>query len=104
MTDSAQSDGAPAVAEGGSTVAEGRRAAGTPVRIRLRGKDITVTPERVADAGEIDQLLMTMTAANPRAAAFIGVGRDADGHFDRGRPAERHPVRLPDRSLASGGS
>ncbi len=82
MTDSAQSDGAPAVAEGGSTVAEGRRAAGTPVRIRLRGKDITVTPERVADAGEIDQLLMTMTAANPRAAAFIGVGRDPDGHFD----------------------
>lgn len=53
-----------------------------PVRIRLRGKDIMVTPELVTDPGEIDKLLMTMTAVNPRAAAFIGVARDPDGHFD----------------------
>jgi hypothetical protein len=54
-----------------------------PVRIRLRGKDITASPELVSDPGEIDKLLTTMTAANPRAAAFIGVSRDADGRFDR---------------------
>jgi hypothetical protein len=53
-----------------------------PVRLRLRGKDITARPELISEPGEIDKLLMTMTAANPRAAAFIGIGRDPDGHFD----------------------
>ncbi len=53
-----------------------------PVRLRLRGKDLMATPELISDPAEIDKLLMTMTAANPRAAAFIGVARDADGHFD----------------------
>jgi deazaflavin-dependent oxidoreductase (nitroreductase family) len=57
--------------------------AGTAVRIRLRGQDISAMPELISDLGEIDKLLMTMTAANPRAAAFIGVGRDPDGHFGR---------------------
>lgn len=56
--------------------------AGQPVRLRLRGKDIAVTPELVGDPAEIDALLMTMVAANPRAASFIGVARTPDGHFD----------------------
>jgi len=54
-----------------------------PVRIRLRGSDVTATPELVSDVGEIDRLLGIMTAANPRSAAFIGISRGADGHFDR---------------------
>jgi F420H(2)-dependent quinone reductase len=54
-----------------------------PVRIRLRGQDMMAAPELVSDPAEIDKLLMTITEANPRAAAFIGVPRDADGHFDR---------------------
>jgi hypothetical protein len=54
-----------------------------PVRIRVRGRDMTVMPELVSDPAEVDALLMTMTKANPRAAAFIGVARDDGGHFDR---------------------
>ncbi len=54
-----------------------------PVRIRLRGQDIMAAPELVSDPAEIDKLLTTITGANPRAAAFIGVPRDANGHFDR---------------------
>lgn len=54
-----------------------------PVRIRLRGSDIMATAELVSDPDEVDKLLTIMTAANPRAAAFIGVSRDDAGHFDR---------------------
>jgi hypothetical protein len=54
-----------------------------PVRIRLRGQDIMAAPELVSEPAEIDMLLTTITTANPRAAAYIGIARDADGHFDR---------------------
>jgi hypothetical protein len=54
-----------------------------PVRIRLRGRDITAAPELVSDTDEVDKLLTTMVAANPRAATFIGIARDEDGRFDR---------------------
>ena len=54
-----------------------------PVRIRLRGQDVMAAPELVSDAAEIDRLLSTITTGNPRAAAFIGIARDANGHFDR---------------------
>jgi hypothetical protein len=54
-----------------------------PVRIRLRGQDIMAAPELVSEPAEIDTLLTTITTANPRAAAYIGIARDADGHFDR---------------------
>ena len=54
-----------------------------PVRIRLRGQDIMASPELISDPDEIGKLLTTMTAANPRAAAFIGIARDPDGQFDR---------------------
>jgi F420H(2)-dependent quinone reductase len=56
---------------------------GVPVRLRVRGRDITATPELVSDISEIDRLLGIMTVANPRSAAFIGITRGADGHFDR---------------------
>jgi hypothetical protein len=54
-----------------------------PVRIRLRGKDITVSPELVSDVDEVGKLLAVMAAANPRSASFIGVPRDAEGQFER---------------------
>ena len=57
--------------------------AGVPVRIRLRGKDFTATPELVSDVDEIGKLLVVMTAANPRSASFIGNPRGPDGEFDR---------------------
>lgn len=67
------------------------RRPGVPVRIRLRGKDIAATPELVSDVGEIDRLLVVMTAVNPGAAAFIGIPRGPDGRFDK--PGLENAVR-----------
>jgi hypothetical protein len=58
-------------------------AGGTPVRIRLRGTDISATPELVGDVDEVGRLLRTMAAGNPAAARFVGIQRGADGSFDR---------------------
>jgi deazaflavin-dependent oxidoreductase (nitroreductase family) len=58
--------------------------AGTPVRLRLRGRDISATPELVSDVDEVGRLLRTMAAGNPAAARFVGIKRDPDGGFDRG--------------------
>ena len=81
-------------------------AADVPVRIRLRGTDIRATPEVVSDPGEVDKLLTTMAAANPRAAAFTGISRDPDGRFDQAalqnaiqygfRIVRWHPATEPD--------
>jgi len=54
-----------------------------PVRIRLRGKDIEAEAEVIGDVPEVSRLLSLMVAANPQAAAFIGIRRGADGAFDR---------------------
>lgn len=56
---------------------------GAPVRIRLRGKDISATPELVSDVDEVGKLLTTMAAGNPAAARFVGIQRGEDGSFDR---------------------
>jgi F420H(2)-dependent quinone reductase len=75
-----------------------------PVRLRLRGKDVMATPELVSDAAEVDAALVTITEANPRAAAFIGVARDADGQFDRAglEQAIRYGFRIVRWRLAPG--
>ena len=69
---------------------------GRPVRIRLSGRDIIARPELVGDAGEIDQLLGIMVAANPRVTSFIRIPRGADGRFDRAAldQAVRHGFRI----------
>ncbi|HEY2508827.1 MAG TPA: nitroreductase/quinone reductase family protein [Streptosporangiaceae bacterium] len=54
-----------------------------PVRLRVRGKDLTATPELIGDPSEVDRLLGVLLAGNPRAAGFIGIPRGADGQFDR---------------------
>lgn len=56
---------------------------GTPVRIRLRGSDITATPELVSDVDEVRSLLATMAAGNPAAGRMVGIQRGPDGSFDR---------------------
>jgi hypothetical protein len=56
---------------------------GRPERIRLDGRDVTARPDLIEDVHEIDDALMTMTAANPRTASFIPIARQDDGHFDR---------------------
>lgn len=76
---------------------------GTPVRLRIRGRDISATPELVSDIDEIGSLLQTLAAGNPAAARFVGVQRGPDGSFDRNgveravrygfRIVRWHPVR-----------
>lgn len=71
-------------------------AADVPVRLRVCGKDVMATPEVIGDPGEISDLLSVMVAVNPRAGAFIGVSRSADGRFDRAglENAVRHGFRI----------
>jgi hypothetical protein len=56
---------------------------GRPERIRLGGLDFTARPDLIDDVDEIDSVLMTMTAANPRTASFIPIALRDDGPFDR---------------------
>lgn len=58
---------------------------GEPVRMRLRGRDVTARPEFIADPDQVEQLLAVMTAVNPRVGSFVGIPKDADGRLDRDR-------------------
>lgn len=58
---------------------------GEPVRMRLRGKDVTARPEFIADPDQVEHLLAVMTAANPRVRSFVGIPQVADGRLDRDR-------------------
>ncbi len=53
-----------------------------PVQIRLRGHDGPYRPELVTDPAQLDRLLGVIAAKNPRAARFIPIPRDPDGHAD----------------------
>jgi deazaflavin-dependent oxidoreductase (nitroreductase family) len=57
-------------------------AGGRPVRIRLRGRDVTARGELVTDAAEVEQLLAVITRENPRAARFIPIPRQSDGRLE----------------------
>ena len=54
---------------------------GKPVRLRLRGRDVTARPELIADPAEVDRLFAVIARGNPRAARFVPIPRDAEGHF-----------------------
>jgi deazaflavin-dependent oxidoreductase (nitroreductase family) len=56
---------------------------GPRVRIRLRGRDVSATPELVSDVDEVRSLLATMAAGNPAAGRMVGIQRGPDGSFDR---------------------
>jgi len=56
-----------------------------PVRIRLRGKDLTARPELVADSEEVERLLGVIAAGNPMASRFVAVPRGPDGKLDRAK-------------------
>lgn len=58
-------------------------APGTPVRLRVRGQDVSAVPEVVADVDQAGELLRTVAAANPVAAWFTGIPREPDGSFRR---------------------
>ena len=67
-----------------------------PVRMRLRGRDITARPDFVDDPDEVENLLAVMTAANPRVRSFVGIPHTPGGHLDRDRlqAALRHGFRI----------
>jgi deazaflavin-dependent oxidoreductase (nitroreductase family) len=56
--------------------------AGEPVRIRLRGRDVTARPDIVADPAEVERLLGVMTAANPMSGRFVAIPKGPDGKLD----------------------
>ncbi len=58
---------------------------GKPVRVRLRGQDVTARPEIISDPGEVERLLGIMTAANPMAGRFIAIPERPGGGFDPDR-------------------
>jgi hypothetical protein len=53
-----------------------------PVTLRLRGHDVHVLPELVNDPEEIARLLGILSAANPRANAFMAIRKTPDGQYD----------------------
>jgi len=55
---------------------------GRPVRLRLRGRDVTARPELVRDPAETERLLGVIARENPRAAKFIPIPRRPDGRLD----------------------
>jgi hypothetical protein len=57
-------------------------AAGRPVRIRLRGRDVAARPELVTDPAEVERLLGVIAAGNPRAARFVPIPRRPDGRLE----------------------
>jgi deazaflavin-dependent oxidoreductase (nitroreductase family) len=59
--------------------------AGEPVRIRLRGRDVTARPDIVADPAEVERLLGVMTAANPMSGRFVAIPKGPDGKLDQER-------------------
>jgi hypothetical protein len=58
---------------------------GQPVHVRLRGKDRFATPEIIRTPDVVEPLLEKMTRVNPMTERFVGIPRNAQGHFDRAR-------------------
>ena len=57
---------------------------GQAIQVRLRGREVLARPEFIRDVDQVERLLHTITAANPRAASFIPVIGRA-GQIDRDR-------------------
>ncbi len=55
---------------------------GRPVLLRIKGRDITATPELVVDPTQIETLLDTIAASNPAAARFVPLPRSGDGQLE----------------------
>ena len=70
---------------------------GAPVRLRLRGRDVTARPELIRDPGEVGRLLERMMAVNPGLRVFVGIPPGPAATWTR--PAWRPPC-----STASGSS
>lgn len=68
---------------------------GQPVRLRLRGRDVSATPEIIGDAAEVERLLRTMVSANSSVASFVPVvGPGGQIDRDRVEAAVRYGFRI----------
>jgi hypothetical protein len=69
---------------------------GELVSARLRGRDVTVRPDLVGDADEVERLLGVMTAQNPALERFVRIPKAADGRLDRAKltAALKHGFRI----------
>ena len=56
---------------------------GEPVRLRIRGQDISARPELVGDIDEVDCLLSVILKSNPSAGSFVRIPKNPDESFDR---------------------
>ncbi len=56
---------------------------GKPVRLRIRGQDVSARPELVSDIDEVDRLLSVIVKTNPSADSFVRIPRNSDGSLDR---------------------
>jgi hypothetical protein len=66
-----------------------------PIRARIRGRDVRLRPEIIADLDEVERLLRRMMTANPRVTRFVPV-MGPDGRIDRVRleAAVRYGFRI----------
>jgi hypothetical protein len=55
---------------------------GEPVRLRIRGRDVSARPELVEDINEVSRLLSVIVKVNPSAGAFVRIPKNPDGSFD----------------------
>lgn len=55
---------------------------GTPVRIRIAGRDVLADPELVRDQDSIAALLAKIIEVNPVAGRFVGIQPDDGGRID----------------------
>jgi deazaflavin-dependent oxidoreductase (nitroreductase family) len=61
---------------------------GEPVRLTLRGRSVTASPELVRDQGDVSRLFDAMAARNPALRRFVPIPRSADGRLDPDRLAQ----------------
>lgn len=55
---------------------------GRPVLLRIKGRDVTATPEVVRDPAQVEVLLDTIAAANPAAGRFVPLPRTSEGKLE----------------------
>ena len=77
-------DGSALLTPGGGTWKQ-NLSGGTPVRLRIRGRDHLARPEIVRDQQTVDALLDVIVAGNPMAGRFAGIPRGQDGRLDQRR-------------------
>src|SRR5262249_11469998 len=55
---------------------------GRPEHVRLRGRDVSLSPELVHDPVEVERLLSVMSATNRMVQRFTGLPKGRHGHYD----------------------